>query len=684
MQLSIIIVSYNVKYFLEQALTSVQKAITDLSAEVFVVDNASQDDSITMVRDQFPAVHLVANTTNQGFGAANNQAVAEAKGDFIVFLNPDTIVQEDTFSTMLRFFETRPDAGMAGCKILNPDGTLQLACRRSFPTPWVAFTKVSGLSRFFPKSRLFGRYNLTFLNPDECHEVEAISGSFMVARSQALAEVGGFDETWFMYGEDLDLCYRFREKGWKIFYVPDTKIIHFKGESSRQSEFDTIRLFYQAMRIFVSKYHQSWLMQFFLDVGIALRAVIHFGEHILQRLAIPLIDFALMNLSLVLALMIRFGNLGHWRSYLVVTAVYSSIWLLLLYFMSCQTRRRYSFGLAFLAVLSGIFINAALTFFVNSIAYSRIVVLIAGLLNLLLLPGWRLIAKLLPYRNTAAGQHRIWGRKTLIIGSGPAAQKIAEKLRHPVAGGYQVVGMVSFITEDLGREVGPLRVLGTITNLEAIIRRQNIRELIFSTENTSYDKILEVMSQGRGLGVNYRIVPDNLEVIIGKSSIDELSELPLVEIDSRIDQPSWIVGKRLLDLVLSTLALVFTGPWIFWQRWIRKQNWHFQTIVGAEGMPVPVRFFNHEKFGRWAFLPLLTQVWRGRMSLVGSEIITFNEGESHPAWKIAIKPGLTGLLQIAPEKKMTEEDKQRYYLYYIKNYSLLLDFEIMLKTLLKR
>ncbi|MCA9734195.1 glycosyltransferase family 2 protein, partial [candidate division KSB1 bacterium] len=252
--ISVIIVNYNVKEFVQQVLHSLQKSLTTIPSEIFVIDNASDDGSQKMVTDQFPQVQLIANKQNVGFSRANNQAIHIAKGKYVVLLNPDTITQEDTFSTLLQFMDSHEDAGMATCKVLNPDGSLQLACRRSYPTPWVAFTRLIGLSHFFPKSKLFGRYNLTFLPEDEMSEVEAISGSFMMVRRKALLDIGLLDEEFFLYGEDLDWCYRTIENGWKIYYVPTTQIIHFKGESSKQSRLDGMLIFYRAMALFVKKH----------------------------------------------------------------------------------------------------------------------------------------------------------------------------------------------------------------------------------------------------------------------------------------------------------------------------------------------------------------------------------------------------------------------------------------------
>jgi len=253
-EISVIIVNYNVKEFLEQSLVSVQKALKKIRSEIIVIDNASTDGSVEFLKKRFPKVKLIENKENLGFARSSNLGMKQAKGAYLAILNPDTIVQEDTFSKMLKFFQENPDTGMLGCKILNPDGTLQLACRRSFPTPWVAFTKLSGLSHLFSKSKLFGKYNLTYLDPDLSYEVEAISGSFMMIQKQVLKDVGYLDEEFFLYGEDLDWCFRIREGGWKVRYFPGTKIIHFKGESSRKAQFDNITFFYKSMALFARKH----------------------------------------------------------------------------------------------------------------------------------------------------------------------------------------------------------------------------------------------------------------------------------------------------------------------------------------------------------------------------------------------------------------------------------------------
>ena len=255
LDLSVVIPSYNTRDLLEQALRTVAEASGDIGVEVIVIDNNSHDGSADMVAEKFPEVELIRTERNLGFGGANNVAFEHVQGRYVLLLNSDTIVRPDTLRTLVAFMDEHPEAGAAGCRILDPDGTLQLDCRRSFPTPAAAFYKLTGLSRMFPDSRHFARYNLTYLDPDEVNEVDALSGSCMMVRRQVLEEVGGFDEAYFMYGEDLDWAYRMRQLGWKIVYNGQVIVLHHKGASSRQRDRQSILAFHEAMELFFRKHY---------------------------------------------------------------------------------------------------------------------------------------------------------------------------------------------------------------------------------------------------------------------------------------------------------------------------------------------------------------------------------------------------------------------------------------------
>lgn len=263
MKLSVIIVSYNVKHFVEQCLHSVYTSVreAEIEAEVFVVDNDSPDNSAGYLANRFPAdhypnLHIIPNARNVGFGRANNQAIRRARGEYVLFLNPDTVITERTLKEVLQFADTHEDLGALGVKQISADGKFAMESRRGLPTPWVSFCKMSGLTALFPKSRTFGRYYLRYLPIDEPTKIDIISGACMLCRKTALDKIGYFDERFFMYGEDIDLSYRFLLGGYQNYYYP-TPVLHYKGESTHKNSYRYVHTFYEAMLIFYNKHFAS-------------------------------------------------------------------------------------------------------------------------------------------------------------------------------------------------------------------------------------------------------------------------------------------------------------------------------------------------------------------------------------------------------------------------------------------
>ncbi|MFI5220084.1 MAG: glycosyltransferase family 2 protein, partial [Bacteroidia bacterium] len=224
-KLSIIIVNYNVKYFLEQCLLSVFKALKEINSEIFVVDNNSVDGSAELIREKFPSIRLISNSDNKGFSKANNQAIRESSGEYVLLLNPDTVVEEDTFSKIISFMDSHPEAGALGVYMIDGKGNFLPESKRGLPSPSVAFYKIFGLSGLFPKSKIFGKYHVGFLDKNKTHEVEVLSGACMMLRKSVLDKIGLLDEDYFMYGEDIDLSYRIIKAGYKNYYFPGTRII---------------------------------------------------------------------------------------------------------------------------------------------------------------------------------------------------------------------------------------------------------------------------------------------------------------------------------------------------------------------------------------------------------------------------------------------------------------------------
>ncbi len=682
-EISVIIVSYNVKEFLEQALESLHKALANLKAEVIVVDNASSDGSDLLVKRRFPWATLIRNESNFGFARASNQGIRGATGDFIALLNPDTIVQEDTFVEIVDFLRAHADAGMVGCKILNPDGSLQLACRRSFPTPWVAFTRLSGLSHIFANSPLFGSYNLTYRNPDETYEVDAISGSFMVVRRETLDQVGLLDESFFMYGEDLDWCYRIKSQGWKVIYYPGTQIVHFKGESSKKAPFDSFKTFYKAMGLFAEKHFRRkyFLVPYWmLWVAIWFRAGVSFLGRLLPAMAMPALDLALLCLSLVFGVYLRFGNLSSLDSFRVVMAGYSAVWLLMLLILGCYDRKKYLFWTAAGAISAGFVLNASLTFFFKQYAFSRAVVLYGTIVALLLVPGWRLLIKWLAARGVVPFKGLIGktllARRTIIVGDSESGSRLIQKLNSRPDSGYRITGLICLDCDGAPEEVSGVPVFGGLERLSAIIHEHQIQEVVFSTHKLSYDQILKIIANSGSQQVNFKLSPSEMDVIIGKASIDRIDDMPLLEIDYKLHRRRYQILKRCFDLVLSGMAFIPATVAIFICRRLFGAALISHTVVSC-GRPVEL----HELAGRSSELirklPYIPAVLKGELSLVGPEAQPYAGRASTVPDTMELKPGLTGIVQVNSFKQLTPKDKKKYEIYYLKNYSLLLDLEIL-------
>jgi N-acetylglucosaminyl-diphospho-decaprenol L-rhamnosyltransferase len=301
LDLLIVIVNYNTRDFLRDCLASIYESKGDFSYQVCVVDNCSQDDSAAMVRQEFPQAQLIASPVNRGYAYANNlglrafgfqddSVVRQDAPDegrcpepvegpsslaprYALLLNADTLLPPSALQEMLNFMEAHPEAGAAGPRLVREDGSLDLACRRGFPTPSAFVYRMMGLSKLFPKSRRFGRYNLTYLSPDELTEVDSVMGAFMLVRAEAIHQVGLLDETFFLYGEDLDWAYRIRKAGWKIYYNPQVTVLHIKEASTRHSR-RARREFYRAMDIFYRKHYADttplWL-HWLIIAGIVLQ-----------------------------------------------------------------------------------------------------------------------------------------------------------------------------------------------------------------------------------------------------------------------------------------------------------------------------------------------------------------------------------------------------------------------------
>jgi hypothetical protein len=696
--LSIVVLNYNVKDFLENQLQSLRRASEGLSVETFVVDNASVDDSVDMVRARFPDVRLIVNDQNLGFSKGNNQVLRQCRGRYILMINPDTLVQEDTLTKMIEFMDAHPKAGAASCKVLNSDGSLQLTCKRSFPTPWVAFTKIAGLSQWFPKSRLFGRYNLTYLDENEIHAVEAIAGSFMFLRREVLDTAGYLDETFFMYGEDLDWCYRIWEAGWKIYYVPTTSIIHYKGESTSRSGFDDIRAFYEAMLIFVEK-HFKWRYSFWLiwtlKLAIWTRAVAAVLSRVIRRGFAPLLDIVFINLSLTLAILIRYGRFitPEWieSTFVFYTTIHVSatvVWTMSLALLGNYGKRPLSISQSLLAAVVGFFVVSTASLFSKEFVFSRMAVLLTSGFVLIFVVAWRVVALFVTRRGASSNlwSTKVFKRHTLIVGTDKVAVGLSRRIRSRFDNPYLVLGHVTVPGEAVSDGVVPFKVLGGLLDVPDLIRKHRVSEIIVCTDALSNNSILQLIQSFAGEPVRVKLVPRGTEVVLGKSHITRVEDLPVFALDAELDRPVRRWAKRALDIHLSLVGLAVLFPWriiAMFRRSVEERRIFFrdekETVRSA-------KVLTRARTGKATWFSTLRLILTGRISFVGPRWEYAAEASQVPTKRLFLKPGVFSLGDVTrsgDETDWPDPMQGSYDAYYAQNYSVKMDLEIIVRGLLR-
>ena len=561
MKLSIVIVNYNVKHFLDQCLTSVRRAIAGIDAEVWVVDNNSVDGSVQMLREKFPEVRLIANKENVGFSRANNQAIRQSKGEYVLLLNPDTVVEDDTFSKILRFMDSHPKAGGLGVKMIDGKGNFLPESKRGLPTPDVAFYKIFGLSRFFPRSRTFGKYHLGFLDKDKINEVEILSGAFMFLRREALDKTGLLDEDFFMYGEDIDLSYRIIRAGYKNYYFPETRIIHYKGESTKKSSVNYVFVFYRAMVIFARKHFSqknARLFSLLINMAIWLRASVAILSRFLSKAFLPMLDILLIFAGIFFIkeyweTKVIFPDGGNYPlEFIAITVpVYIFIWLFSV-FLSGGYDKPVRIIRIFQGIAIGtIFILVVYALLSEAYRFSRAIIILGAVWGLIAMTGLRLILHISGLKGFRIGKVR--NQRFVIVGQKEEAERVAELL-HKTWLTPTFVGLVSIKNNTMQGE----QFIGTIEQLPEIIPIYNISEVIFCSKSLPHQVIIDKMSELQHLRVDFKIAPEDSLSIIGSNSINTSGDLYTVDINS-ITSPSNRRNKRFVD-IMTSLALLLCLP----------------------------------------------------------------------------------------------------------------------------
>jgi len=566
LKLSVVIVNYNVKYFLEQCLGSVYKAIRTLAhdyypfcAEVWVVDNNSSDGSLAMVMAKFPEVHIIANPQNKGFSFANNQAIRQSESEYVLLLNPDTVVAEDTFSKILKFMDENPEAGGLGMKMVDGKGDFLPESKRGLPTPEVALYKVTGLSKLFPKTRIFGRYHLGFLDKNKSHEVAVLAGAAMLLRRSALNKSGILDEDFFMYGEDIDLSYRITKAGYKNFYFPETTIIHYKGESTKKSSINYVFVFYRAMVIFARKHFapkNANLFALLINIAIYLRAGLAILSRIISRLFLPFVDGIILYGTMLLLVKywertIKYVHGGKYPPDLInlFIPLYILCWILGLFFAKGYQRPYQVRKLIAGAFWGTLVISIIYAFLDERYRYSRAIIVLGTVLAVIVFSLNRLLLTFIKNRGNFIFDNDAI-KKTVICGTPQEAARVA-RLLDKADINYSNIGIVSPNENESGS------TLGSFTGLDKIIRVYKVNEVIFCARDVPFNQIIETMERLQKSGVEFKIVPEDSDFIIGSNSKNKAGDYyasneELLSIDKKDSR----LNKRGLDIALCFTFLI--------------------------------------------------------------------------------------------------------------------------------
>lgn len=645
MKLTVVIVNYNVKYFLEQCIKSAEVAAAHVSTEIIVVDNASTDGSKEMMQNIFPHISYIYNTKNVGFSMANNQAMRIAKGEYILLLNPDTVVDEFTFQKTVQFMDDHPDAGGLGVKMVDGKGIFLPESKRGLPTPEVSFYKIFGFSKRFPQSKKFGQYHLGFLNDNETHQIDILAGAFMLMRKKALDKVGLLDEDFFMYGEDIDLSWRIVQGGYKNYYYPHTQIIHYKGESTKKGSLNYVFVFYNAMVIFAKKHFSksnASLFSFFINLAIWLRAGASLTARFISHTMIPALDgfgiFALLTVFLKF-----YSEKTHiiYDSAITLPALTTvAIIIVLCNFLLGGYDKPFNLKTNLkanaLAAASTLAIYALLP---EELRFSRALILAAAIMPTFYTTGIRLALDLMA--PTAFPLARKKKFNWAIVGDQDEAYRIKNLLENSGL----PIDLCTFVAPHPNEWDHP-EFVGSLDELKKLVTTFKINHIIFDNTALSTLQIIDLMQADYLKNIEFKIAPPQSDFIIGSNSINSKGSYYTSAEQFDITAAKNKRNKRLLDFFSSTVLLILSPILLLTQR----NTKHFYS-----------RLFS---------------VWTGQKSWVG-----YNTKDEQTILLPKIKPAIFYPNEFEFSKNNISKTEKETNFYYAKNYKTGYDLKIILKNL---
>ncbi len=635
--ISIVIVNYNVSAFLQQCLYSVEKASAqNIDVETFVVDNNSVDDSLQMLKTKFPEVKLIANSENMGFAYACNQAIREASGKYILLLNPDTVIAEDSLLLCHQFMNENKNAGALGVKMIDGKGNFLPESKRSLPNAKSSFYKIFGLSALFPKSKKFGQYQLKYLDKDEIHDIEVLSGAFMFIRKSVLDEIGLLDENFFMYGEDIDLSYRIIKAGYKNYYFPKTTIIHYKGKSTKKASIKYVRIFYNAMLIFANKHYQGkkqFAFRLFISLAIYFRASLALLKRLLTAVYLPVLDFGIILLI--------YNNIADlWGSYKfdgehVYSDIFTNIYIpiyIVLWQVSIFYTTKYKLNTKIANLLKGTLLGSIIILVIYSLLpeshrYSRIIIIFGAAITFMVSLLIRYAIRFLIYREKFIFSSV--KKNALLISDKENfnSENIAKSLvRH-----YKICNTIVFSNSNKYKNQ-------LIENLKI----HRIETIIFLMKDLSSGNIINTILAVADKNLEFKIMIEDSSSLVGAKSVLDISKMPHFKLNP-ISQPINRFKKRTLDLSISVIMLLLS-PLLFICCNMKKLFTNiWQVIIGKKTWVAYAKDINYSKNE----LPVL-------------------------------KSGVFEIFNIKNEENYTNEEINKFY---AQNYSVITDIIVIFKSL---
>jgi GT2 family glycosyltransferase len=562
-----------------------------VNGEVFVVDNNSVDNSVEMIRRKFPKTLIIENKVNVGFSKANNQGIEASNGKYVLLLNPDTVIEEDTLSKVISFMESTPDAGGLGVHMVDGSGAFLPESKRGLPTPSVAFYKIFGLSNLFPKSKKFGKYHLGYLPEFETNEVEILSGAFMLMRKETLDKVGLLDETFFMYGEDIDLSYRILLGGYKNYYFADTNIIHYKGESTKKSSVNYVFVFYRAMVIFAQKHfskNNAKLFSILINVAIYLRASLAIMVRFLKKSFLPVFDFASISLILYLLSLL-------WKNKGIIFPIdlikfafpaYTLTWLTSLVYAGL-----YDYPTKIANIFKGTLFGTLIILVIYGLLpkefqFSRLFIVAGTLTTISFIVSTRfLFSKLISKKFSLNGEKP---KSFALVGSSKETSRVAKILNQS----DQVIQKIVLVSPNTDKKENEIGIIDQLDQIQLI---HKIDEIIFCAKDVSSQQIISWMNKLANSKVLFKIAQPDTSFLIGSNSSDANGEYYTID-NQKISQRDAVRNKRTFDILMALFLILFS-PFILFKFKNKKRLFKnlFACFIGTKTFVGYSKEINEEK-----------------------------------------------------------------------------------------